>query len=112
MMSVLLLILSSSIREPYSAEGRTVAGLDRGDTKGAKDGGGAREVVGQSVIGSSPPRCERRCRGCTRCTAVQVPVARQVVWGHSVAYYARGDDISNYKPMTWKCKCGDDLFNP
>ncbi|PON71386.1 EPIDERMAL PATTERNING FACTOR-like protein [Trema orientale] len=26
--------------------------------------------------------------------------------------YSRGDDLSNYKPMSWKCKCGDFLFNP
>ncbi|EXB75635.1 hypothetical protein L484_026111 [Morus notabilis] len=26
--------------------------------------------------------------------------------------YSRGDDFSNYKPMSWKCKCGDFLFNP
>ncbi|KAI4389506.1 hypothetical protein MLD38_001726 [Melastoma candidum] len=114
MTSALLLILSSSIRDRYSAEGRVFEGLDRSNPKGAEDGEGAREAVGQSVIGWSPPRCERRCRSCARCSAVQVPVARQV-WGRSsrdVAYCARGDDLSNYKPMTWKCKCGDHLFNP
>ncbi|BBG95284.1 EPIDERMAL PATTERNING FACTOR-like protein 2 [Prunus dulcis] len=26
--------------------------------------------------------------------------------------YSRGDDITNYKPISWKCKCGDLLFNP
>ncbi|KAF3446706.1 hypothetical protein FNV43_RR11886 [Rhamnella rubrinervis] len=25
---------------------------------------------------------------------------------------SRGDDISNYKPLSWKCKCGDYFFNP
>ncbi|CAI0464227.1 unnamed protein product [Linum tenue] len=23
-----------------------------------------------------------------------------------------GEDYSNYKPMSWKCKCGNSIFNP
>ncbi|CAI0464228.1 unnamed protein product [Linum tenue] len=30
----------------------------------------------------------------------------------SVAYTSRGEDYSNYKPMSWKCKCGNSIFNP
>lgn len=81
------------------------------------------------IIGSRPPRCERRCSGCGHCEAVQVPVVPKVQThvrrssstfssstttraGDKHVASSRGDDISNYKPMSWKCKCGDYFFNP
>nr|XP_043617988.1 EPIDERMAL PATTERNING FACTOR-like protein 2 [Erigeron canadensis] len=74
------------------------------------------------LIGSRPPRCEKRyCRNCGHCEAVQVPIVpkkfiritQQALSTTSKSlYYSRGDDISNYKPMCWKCKCGDLIFNP
>ena len=96
-----------------------------------------RVVVGMRgpQIGSRPPRCERLCSSCGHCEAVQVPVSPQVLLhqndnrsrrrrsqisrfsfknnnnNNNVAY-SRGDDVSNYKPTSWKCKCGDFLFNP
>ncbi|KAG2400083.1 EPIDERMAL PATTERNING FACTOR-like protein [Vigna angularis] len=79
-------------------------------------------MVEKSQIGSRPPKCERRCSTCEHCEAVQVPVAPQIQPHRShfspakattvVSYSSRGDDLSNYKPMSWKCKCGDYLFNP
>ncbi|KAB2617643.1 EPIDERMAL PATTERNING FACTOR-like protein 2 [Pyrus ussuriensis x Pyrus communis] len=73
-------------------------------------------------VGSRPPRCERRCSSCGHCEAIQVPATPQanakpssknpskVVSGIA---YARGDEnSSNYKPMSWKCKCGSYIFNP
>ncbi|XP_020213980.1 EPIDERMAL PATTERNING FACTOR-like protein 2 [Cajanus cajan] len=79
-------------------------------------------VVSKPQIGSRPPRCEKRCSTCEHCEAVQVPVASQIQ-SHTRHYYSpakastvvtnsRSDDLSNYKPMSWKCKCGDLLFNP
>ncbi|KAI5655124.1 hypothetical protein M9H77_32311 [Catharanthus roseus] len=75
------------------------------------------------LIGSRPPRCERRCSSCRGpCEAVQVPIVpsnKLIRSQHllnasplSIAYYSRGSDISNYKPMCWKCKCGNFMFNP
>ncbi|KAK9670104.1 hypothetical protein RND81_13G177700 [Saponaria officinalis] len=63
---------------------------------------------GGEVMGSRPPRCQGRCAPCGgRCVAVQVP------WvSVSNIEYARGDHSSDYKPITWKCKCGHSLFNP
>ncbi|XP_068342769.1 EPIDERMAL PATTERNING FACTOR-like protein 2 [Pyrus communis] len=73
-------------------------------------------------IGSRPPRCERRCSSCAHCEAIQMPENPQVnaITGSknsskvvSSIAYARGDDnSSNYKPMSWKCKCGSSIFNP
>ncbi|KAM7514453.1 hypothetical protein LguiA_004036 [Lonicera macranthoides] len=80
--------------------------------------------MARSMIGSRPPRCDIKCNNCGHCEAVQVPVAPQLMktqlnaksahhlfTNPSIAY-SRGDDLSNYKPMSWKCKCGNFLFNP
>ncbi|XP_057727639.1 EPIDERMAL PATTERNING FACTOR-like protein 2 [Arachis stenosperma] len=67
------------------------------------------------VIGSRPPRCESRCSNCGHCEAVQVPIVPTFHHHHEaaiVAFSSRGDALSNYKPMSWKCKCGDYFFNP
>lgn len=70
----------------------------------------------RSMIGSRPPRCAERCKSCGRCVAIQVPIVgtkKAETRGHFYGTaYSRGDDISNYKPMSWKCKCGDLIFNP
>lgn len=86
------------------------------------------EEVVESDIGSRPPKCELRCNSCGHCEAVQVPITTPITKGHiikrrqhshsaaatysSSIAYARGDGTSNYKPMSWKCKCGDIIFNP
>ncbi|KAK2981747.1 hypothetical protein RJ640_005999 [Escallonia rubra] len=79
-------------------------------------------MVRRNMIGSRPPRCDRRCSSCGgQCEAIQVPISPQFKRSHGDHYYAsatptlayfRGDGISNYKPMCWKCKCGDFIFNP
>ncbi|XP_027362286.1 EPIDERMAL PATTERNING FACTOR-like protein 2 [Abrus precatorius] len=72
----------------------------------------------RAQIGSRPPRCERRCRSCGHCEAIQVPTNPQVQEGKinpstvSNIAYAGGEGSSNYKPMSWKCKCGNLIFNP
>ncbi|PKU64160.1 EPIDERMAL PATTERNING FACTOR-like protein 2 [Dendrobium catenatum] len=52
------------------------------------------------MIGSRPPLCIGICRACGRCEAIQVPAIPQQ------------DYSSNYKPLSWKCKCGDLIVNP
>ncbi|KAK9069495.1 hypothetical protein SSX86_011403 [Deinandra increscens subsp. villosa] len=73
------------------------------------------------LIGSRPPRCEKSyCSNCGHCEAVQVPIVPKYMRTTQRALGttpksildSRGDDISNYKPMCWKCKCGDFMFNP
>lgn len=78
------------------------------------------KLIERALIGSSPPRCEGRCRNCGHCEAIQVPIVPQQGFprSHFVKHstptlaYSRGDGVSNYKPMSWKCKCGDSIFNP
>ncbi|XP_039011638.1 EPIDERMAL PATTERNING FACTOR-like protein 2 [Hibiscus syriacus] len=79
-------------------------------------------MVLKGQIGSRPPRCERRCSWCGHCEAIQVPTNPQVRDGNdhssstsiSDVAHARksGDYNSNYKPLSWKCKCGSFIFNP
>lgn len=102
------------------AEGRTISKLLEVSQKGI----GAEKagmVMQRSLIGSRPPSCERICSSCGHCTAIQVPITTKVQGKKSrlnfpdssvgIAY-SRGDDVSNYKPISWKCKCGDLIINP
>lgn len=78
------------------------------------------------MIGSHPPRCQMKCNTCRHCEAVQVPAVPQsssnqkkkistattTSINSKISTAMRGDDNTNYKPMSWKCKCGDVIFNP
>ncbi|KAL5181641.1 EPIDERMAL PATTERNING FACTOR-like protein 2 [Glycine soja] len=72
----------------------------------------------RAQIGSRPPKCERRCRSCGHCEAIQVPTNPQAQNGKinsstvSTIAFTMGEGGSNYKPMSWKCKCGNRIFNP
>lgn len=74
----------------------------------------------RAQIGSRPPKCEGMCSSCGPCEAIQVPNNFQAKPGKrnsssvvSAIAYARGNEYSsNYKPMSWKCKCGTIIFNP
>ncbi|KAG8384222.1 hypothetical protein BUALT_Bualt04G0095500 [Buddleja alternifolia] len=69
-------------------------------------------------VGSRPPRCEQKCTSCSQCEAIQVPTNPQINNSTTDATHVdyvrlRGDDDnSNYKPISWKCKCGNLIFNP
>ncbi|XP_050214288.1 EPIDERMAL PATTERNING FACTOR-like protein 2 [Mercurialis annua] len=115
--SLLFLLLSSSTFMGFVAQGRQVSKLT--ETPAQKGTMDEKMAVRRQVIGSTPPRCDRRCNSCGHCEAVQVPVTTRFVSRKSristaisnIAYY-RGDGVSNYKPMSWKCKCGNLIFNP
>ncbi|GER39611.1 epidermal patterning factor-like protein [Striga asiatica] len=62
-------------------------------------------------IGSSPPRCERICESCRHCEAVQIPTTNPQVKAR-IQNSSSNDDTTNYKPLSWKCKCGNLIFNP
>ncbi|KAM4087301.1 hypothetical protein ACJW30_10G168100 [Castanea mollissima] len=119
--SLLLALLVSSLTQvKFMAEGRGLPNLVEAAQKGIEVNKVARMV--RTQIGSRPPRCEKRCSTCGHCEAVQVPIVPQVQNHRRSQFYAsratpsieysRGDGNSNYKPMCWKCKCGDFIFNP
>ncbi|KAL5209589.1 hypothetical protein ABZP36_005212 [Zizania latifolia] len=90
----------------------------------------------RGVIGSRPPSCEGRCKSCGHCEAVQVPISPQQLQkkrgqgddfrkkhklshGGKTAAATGGRtmpdsyyDRSNYKPLSWRCKCGGLILNP
>ncbi|PSR87888.1 MEPFL2 like [Actinidia chinensis var. chinensis] len=110
--SFLLLSISSWTQLRFFAEGRTIP-RPIGHSQEEK-------AILRARIGSRPPRCERRCSTCGHCEAIQVPTNPQIKTGFgknssssmSRIDYARGDESSNYKPLSWKCKCGNSIFNP
>jgi Epidermal patterning factor proteins len=65
-------------------------------------------------LGSIPPSCHNCCNTCNPCTAVQVPSLSGP--GNQLVRTSAKDMpfsmYSNYKPLGWKCRCGDQLFNP
>ncbi|CAN6330052.1 unnamed protein product [Urochloa humidicola] len=89
-----------------------------------KASGGVGSMM-RSMVGSRPPSCAGRCWWCggRRCVAVQVPITpqdkttssshgviagrrRPTARGASSSSAASYDDHSNYKPLSWRCKCG------
>jgi len=92
--------------------------------------------VRRALIGSRPPRCERVCMSCGHCEAVQVPIVPQDRRQKRAAAAATGaadeeervvaaaaavraamftyrvDGITNYKPLSWKCRCGGTILDP
>ncbi|XVF36492.1 hypothetical protein REPUB_Repub19eG0063100 [Reevesia pubescens] len=117
--SFLFLLVSSFSQVRFmAAEGRSLSRFfEVADQKGIEE---EKTLVMRSLIGSRPPRCERRCSSCPHCEAIQVPVTTQSQNRRTRQFsaaifsiaYSRGEDISNYKPMSWKCKCGNLIFNP
>ncbi|KAL0557781.1 hypothetical protein IC582_006332 [Cucumis melo] len=132
-LSVFILILVTSI------EGRGIQAME-GERKSAETVAVATEeeeekmgMMMRNQIGSRPPSCRRKCMECGgHCEAVQVPVAlhdsnqnqkkgrrrrrssRRYFSDHSKHDVALSseDETSNYKPISWKCKCGNFIFNP
>ncbi|XP_077233498.1 EPIDERMAL PATTERNING FACTOR-like protein [Tasmannia lanceolata] len=109
-----LLLLNLSLTQMrFMAEGRLISTLLEVGAVGDKE----EKMLVRARIGSRPPSCERRCVSCGHCEAVQVPAIPQEKSGkrHSNIVFttnSRGEDTSNYKPMNWKCKCGNMIFNP
>ncbi|KAL6858862.1 hypothetical protein ACP4OV_017864 [Aristida adscensionis] len=76
-------------------------------------------------LGSSPPSCRGKCYECSPCTPVQVPAALSAAPSGPAAAAAaaaarrrpravrvRPLANSEYKPVGWKCQCGDRRYEP
>uniref|UniRef100_A0ACD5UYN2 Uncharacterized protein n=1 Tax=Avena sativa TaxID=4498 RepID=A0ACD5UYN2_AVESA len=80
----------------------------------------------RSLIGSRPPRCERVCMSCGHCEAVQVPIVPQhrkkkagqehpvasAIGAALLTTYRVNGGVSDYKPLSWKCRCGGIILDP
>ncbi|XP_008234219.1 PREDICTED: EPIDERMAL PATTERNING FACTOR-like protein 1 [Prunus mume] len=75
-------------------------------------------------LGSTPPSCHSKCNQCHPCMAVQVPtipshdrVETGMTRSFPMMFFdpshpGTNNKYSNYKPLGWKCHCGDHFFNP
>ncbi|KAI5062953.1 hypothetical protein GOP47_0021500 [Adiantum capillus-veneris] len=57
-------------------------------------------IVG--ALGSTPPKCVKKCSRCTPCDAIRVPIQP----GRTKV------SIMEYYPEAWKCKCKNKLYMP
>uniref|UniRef100_A0A3Q7JIQ5 Epidermal patterning factor-like protein n=1 Tax=Solanum lycopersicum TaxID=4081 RepID=A0A3Q7JIQ5_SOLLC len=84
-------------------------------------------VEEKTRLGSMPPSCYNKCNQCHPCMAAQVPTTpshRQdgpspsrgkniaMEYFDSPSPSTGANRYSNYKPLEWKCKCEDHLYNP
>ncbi|CAA0397837.1 unnamed protein product [Arabidopsis thaliana] len=116
---LLILLILNSTHFSLMANGRP----EPDSVEFTKSGDQDVKMMMRGLIGSRPPRCERvRCRSCGHCEAIQVPTNPQTKLHSPFTTssssetihldYTRGDDSTNYKPMSWKCKCGNSIYNP
>ncbi|XP_041018060.1 EPIDERMAL PATTERNING FACTOR-like protein 2 [Juglans microcarpa x Juglans regia] len=123
--TLMVLLVSSMTIVRFTAEGRSIPKLVEAAQEGRAEKKWVR-ILARGQIGSRPPNCEKRCSTCGHCEAVQVPIVPRVkrqrriplisdashATGHGTTIAYSRDGVSNYKPMCWKCKCGDFIFNP
>ncbi|KAF7843261.1 EPIDERMAL PATTERNING FACTOR-like protein 8 [Senna tora] len=72
------------------------------------------EEEGKRVIGSKPPACENKCMKCRPCMATLVVPNnhRRKKKAFNFKVESRGDDDDTYYLLSWKCRCGNKLFQP
>lgn len=56
----------------------------------------------RTLVGSSPPKCIKKCGSCNPCKTVLVPIHTRNAPSSASEYY----------PVAWRCKCGGKLYNP
>ncbi|KAL8250196.1 hypothetical protein R6Q59_033889 [Mikania micrantha] len=62
----------------------------------------------KKILGSRPPGCVNKCVNCRPCEATLVipPHCK------TIHYRDQSHWEDNYYLLSWKCKCGDKLFQP
>ena len=60
-------------------------------------------------IGSTPPECVNKCRNCRPCMATLVVPSHQMMGSKAVLSHR---EDGSYYLLSWKCKCGNKLFQP
>ncbi|OEL15881.1 hypothetical protein BAE44_0023098 [Dichanthelium oligosanthes] len=112
LLSLVLLLISSTAHATGHAQAAAIT----------QQGMGGVESMMRTIAGSRPPSCAGMCWWCggRRCVAVQVPITPQDKQATSHGRPRRGgasasakrqqpssyDDHSNYKPLSWRCRCG------
>ncbi|KAI6681395.1 hypothetical protein NL676_035276 [Syzygium grande] len=69
--------------------------------------------IRREMVGSRPPICVNRCLSCRPCMAILVIHPPAVGGGGAEDVGASSHEGSDsYYLLTWKCKCGNKLFQP
>lgn len=55
----------------------------------------------RALVGSSPPKCIKKCRACIPCKSVLVPI-------HTISR----ETPTQYYPEAWRCECKGKIYNP
>eukprot|EP00250_Pteridium_aquilinum_P034876 c824_g1_i1 orf=362-763(+) len=61
----------------------------------------------RTLLGSSPPRCVKRCGSCTPCKSTVVPIHINVEGS-----FTPSKSESEYYPVAWRCQCGGKIYYP
>ncbi|KAD6794548.1 hypothetical protein E3N88_05444 [Mikania micrantha] len=64
----------------------------------------------KKILGSRPPGCVNKCMNCSPCRATLVIPPHHKMIGYRDQSSHGEDDC--YYLLSWKCKCGDKLFQP
>ncbi|KAI3777773.1 hypothetical protein L1987_47575 [Smallanthus sonchifolius] len=75
---------------------------------GYDDEGVASVQQNKKILGSRPPGCVNKCVNCRPCEATLVIPTHP----KSIDYRGQSHWEDNYYLLSWKCKCGDKLFQP
>ncbi|XP_076884479.1 EPIDERMAL PATTERNING FACTOR-like protein 8 [Bidens hawaiensis] len=75
---------------------------------GVNDEGVTSVGKNKKILGSRPPRCVNKCVNCRPCEATLVIPPHY----KTVRYRDQSHWDDNYYLLSWKCKCGDKLFQP
>uniref|UniRef100_M1D1V0 Epidermal patterning factor-like protein n=1 Tax=Solanum tuberosum TaxID=4113 RepID=M1D1V0_SOLTU len=67
-----------------------------------------RKQMRMVMLGSSPPKCVNRCKGCRPCIATLVIPPHTNKGLKTIT--SREDE--GYYLLSWKCKCGTKYFHP
>ncbi|CDO98149.1 unnamed protein product [Coffea canephora] len=101
--SVSAILISSLICLP-SRSGSPAVGMMPSNTNSDQNALQGRKMV----LGSRPPGCVNKCMSCQPCKATLVIPPHQDEGSRKLAH--REDD--SYYLLSWKCRCGDKLFQP
>ncbi|XP_050383679.1 EPIDERMAL PATTERNING FACTOR-like protein 8 [Argentina anserina] len=67
----------------------------------------------KTVLGSRPPQCENRCLNCRPCFATLVIPSHDSHYKTKVSgLTSHNDGDDRYYLLSWKCKCGQKLYQP
>ncbi|KAJ0007365.1 hypothetical protein Pint_30114 [Pistacia integerrima] len=72
---------------------------------------GEDESFFEMKIGSSPPTCANKCFDCRPCTATLVRINDGQIRSREAPNHDL-QDYNSYYAQVWKCKCGNNIYDP